>query len=324
MDKILNQEEIDALLKGIEGGKVEMTPEAKAESRVAPYDFANQDRIIRGRMQTLEMINDFFARNLRTPLSVTLRKNVEVDPGRILLTKFGEFTRSLSLPCSFQVFKMNPLRGQALLILDPNLVFSVVDIFLGGTGRTNFRVEGRDLTPIETKLIQKVVSIIFADLEKAWNMVHPFSFQHLRSEVNPQLASIVAPTELVLTIAFRLEVEQNPGFITLCIPYLALEPIKSKLFSGGQTEQKELDPTWLSRVSDGLKWAEVEVVVEFAKTVITSQNLLGLKAGDILLLGKEITEPLTAKIQGVPKFSGRAGVFGRNKAFQIEGTLKPA
>ena len=323
MEKILNQEEIDTLLKGIEGGKVGVTAEAKEESKVPPYDFANQDRMTRGRMPTLEVINDLFARHLRTPLSVTLRKNATMVPGKTLLVKYGEFTRGLPLPCSIQVFKMSPLRGNALLILDPNLVFSFVDIFLGGTGRTNFCVEGRHFTPIETKLIRKVVNIIFVELERAWNMVHPLSVQYVRSEVNPQFASIVDPTELVLTISFDLEVEQISGFITLCIPYFSLEPIKGKLYSGYQAEHRELDPNWIAGLAEGLTFAEVEVVVEFAKTAVTSQKLLELKAGDILLLGKEISEPLTARIQGVPKFLGRAGVYGSSKAFQIEETIKP-
>ena len=324
MEKILNQEEIDTLLKGIEGGKVEVTAEPKEESKVSPFDFGNQDRMTRGRMPTLEVINDLFARHLRTPLSVTLRKNASIAPGKTLLIKYGEFTRSLPLTCSIQVFKMNPLRGNALLILDPNLVFSFVDIFLGGTGRTNFRVEGRHFTPIETKLIRKVVNIMFVELEKAWSTVHPLSFQYVRSEVNTQFASIAAPTDLVLTISFDLEVEQITGFITLCIPYFSLEPIKGKLHSGYQTEHMEVDQNWIARLAEGLTFGEVEVVVEFARTAVTSQKLLGLKAGDILPLGKEVSEPLMAKIQGVPKFLGRAGVYGISKAFQIEGTIKPA
>lgn len=324
MDKILNQEEIDALLKGIEGGKVEMTPEPKEESKAPPYDFANQHRMVRGRMPTLDVINGLFTRLLRTPLSVTLRKNVDITPGKTLLTKYGEFTGTLPLPCSIQVFKMTPLRGHALLILDPKLVFTFVDIFLGGTGRANFRVEGRDFTPIELKLIRKVVNIIFAELEKAWNSLQPLSFQHVRSEVNPQFASIVPPTELVLTVSFDVEVEQITGFITLCIPLFSLEPIKGKLYSGYQTEHMELDQNWIARLSEGLAFTEVEVVVEFAKTAVPSQKLLELKAGDILPLGKEVSEPLAARIQGIPKFLGRAGVYGSNKAFQVEGTIKPA
>jgi flagellar motor switch protein FliM len=285
MEKILSQEEIDALLKGIEDGKVETTSESPgAGPEAVAYDFANQDRIIRGRMPTLEGINDFFARSLRNPLTLILRKNLEITPHKLVLMKYGEFTRTLPQPCSIHVFKINPLRGTGLLVLDPKLVFSFVDIFLGGTGRMNFRIEGRDFTPIESKLIMKVVNIIFSELEKVWSSVHPLSFQYLRSEFNSQFASIVPPTDLVLTIPFDLELEQVNGLITLCIPYSALEPIKAKLYSGFQTDPLECDQSWVLRIADQVKATEVEVVIELGKVSVSAQRLLQLKEGDILTL----------------------------------------
>jgi len=325
MEKILSQEEIDALLKGIENGKVETTSESPGGGPDSvPYDFANQDRVIHGRMPTLEVLNDFFARSLRNPLTLILRKSLEITPHKLALMKYGEFTRTLPLPCSIHVFKMNPLRGNGLLVLDPKLVFSFVDIFLGGTGRMNFRIEGRDFTPIESKLIMKVVNIIFAELEKVWSSVHPLSFQYLRSEFNSQFATIVPPTDLVLTIPFDVEMEQVNGLITLCIPYSALEPIKLKLYSGFQTDPLECDQSWVRGFVGHLKNTEVEVVVELGKASVSAQKLLQLKAGDILTLGKDVSEPLTAKIQEVPKFLGKAGMYGSNKAFQIEEKVNPS
>jgi flagellar motor switch protein FliM len=325
MEKILSQEEIDALLKGIENGKVETTAESPGGGPDSvPYDFANQDRIIRGRMPTLEVVNDFFARSLRNPLTLILRKSLEITPHKLVLMKYGEFTRTLPLPCSIHVFKMNPLRGTGLLVLDPKLVFSFVDIFLGGTGRMNFRIEGRDFTPIESKLIMKVVNIIFSELEKVWSSVHPLSFQYLRSEFNSQFASIVPPTDLVLTIPFDVELEQVNGLITLCIPYAALEPIKAKLYSGFQTDPVECDQSWVGRFVDQLKTTEVEVVIELGKASVSAQKILQLKAGDILPLEKDVSEPLTARIQEVPKFLGKAGMYGSNKAFQIEEKVNPS
>jgi flagellar motor switch protein FliM len=325
MEKILSQEEIDALLKGIEDGKVETTSDSPAgEPDSVPYDFASQDRIIRGRMPTLEGINDFFARSLRNPLTLILRKSLEITPQKLVLMKYGEFTRTLPQPCSIHVFKINPLRGTSLLILDPKLVFSFVDIFLGGTGRMNFRIEGRDFTPIESKLIMKVVNIIFSELEKVWSSVHPLSFQYLRSEFNSQFASIVPPTDLVLTIPFDLELEQVNGLITLCIPYSALEPIKAKLYSGFQTDPLECDQSWVPRIADQLKTTEVEVVIELGKVSVSAQKLLQLKEGDILTLEKDVSEPLKAKIQEVPKFLGKAGMYGSSKAFQIEEKVNPS
>jgi flagellar motor switch protein FliM len=319
MEKILSQEEIDTLLKGIEDGKVETTSDSPAGvPEAVAYDFSSQDRIIRGRMPTLEGINDFFARSLRNPLTLILRKSLEITPHKLVLMKYGEFTRTLPLPCSIHVFKMTPLRGTGLLLLDPKLVFSFVDILLGGTGRMNFRIEGRDFTAIESKLIMKVVNIIFSELEKVWSSVHPLSFQYLRSEFNSQFASIVPPTDLVLTMPFDVELEQVNGLITLCIPYAALEPIKAKLYSGFQTDPLEFDQTWIQRFVEQLKTAEVEVVVELGKVLVNTQRLLQLKEGDILTLEKDVSEPLTAKIQEVPKFLGKAGMYGSSKAFQIE------
>ncbi len=324
MEKILSQEEIDALLKGIEDGKVETTSVSPAGGPEAvAYDFANQDRIIRGRMPTLEGVNEFFARSLRNPLTLILRKSLEINPHKPILMKYGEFTRTLPQPCSIHVFKITPLRGTALLVLDPKLVFSFVDIFLGGTGRMNFRIEGRDFTSIESKLTMKVVNIIFSELEKVWSSVHPLSFQYLRSEVNSQFASIVAPTDLVLTIPFDVELEQVNGLITLCIPYSSLEPIKGKLYSGFQTDPLECDQSWVRRIADQLQTAEVELVIELGKTSVSMQKLLQLKEGDILTMEKDVSEPLTAKIREVPKFLGKAGIYGSSRAFQIEAKINP-
>ncbi len=321
-ERLLSQEEIDALLRGIEDGKVDTAAEQKEGTGVIPYDFTNQDRIIRGRMPTLEIINDFFARLFRNNLSFALRKAIEVNPRGAQMMKFGEFIRALPIPSSLHVFKMDPLRGHAILALDSKLVFTLVDIFLGGTGKTSFKIEGREFTIIESKLIQKVVTMIYGDLEKAWDPVIPIKVQHIRSEINPQFVSIVSPSDLVITIPFALEVEQVTTLINFCIPYSNIEPIKVKLYSGYQSDQLELDRSWIERFLERLQNAEVEVVVEFGKGHITTQNLLKLKVGDIFQLEKEVSEFLLAKVQGVPKFLGKAGLYGSNKAFQIEGKIR--
>jgi len=201
MEKILSQEEIDALLNGIEEGKVDTSPEPRTAggAETAPYDFSNQDRNIRGRMPTLEVLNDFFARSLRNTLTVVLRKSLEVVPQKLAMMKYGEFTKTLPLPSSIHVFKMTPLRGTGLLVLDPKLVFSFVDIFLGGTGRMNFRIEGRDFTAIESKLIMKVVNMIFSELEKVWNSIHSVSFLNVMQGIPRKAASFCSPPESVRT-----------------------------------------------------------------------------------------------------------------------------
>lgn len=318
MDKILSQEEIDALLRGMSDGQVATTPEEKDESGVITYDLANQDRIIRGRMPTLEIVNDNFSRLFRNSLSLSLRKIIDVGSKGVQMMKFGEFVRTLPVPSSLHVFKMEPLRGHAILVLDSKLIFTLVDIFLGGSGKTKFRVEGREFTAIESKLIRKVVNMVLADLEKAWNTVHPIAVRHVRSEINPQFVSIVPPSDLVIMISFGLELEQFTGLITLCIPYSIIEPIKGKLYSGYQSDHLEVDHSWIERFSERLRSTEVEVVVELGRRNIMVQDLLKLNVGDVLMLENEVSNFMTAKVEGVPKFLGKAGVLGGNKAFQVE------
>jgi flagellar motor switch protein FliM len=323
MDKVLSQEEIDALVRGISDGKVDTTPEEKDTPEIIPYDFATPHRNTRGRMPTLEVINDIFSKSFRNDLSLSLRKGFEMRPKGVQMLKFGEFIKTLPVPGSLHVFKMEPLRGHAMLALDPKLIFTLVDIFLGGSGKTTFQFE-REFTAIESKLIMKVVHMALADLEKAWNTIHPFSIRLVRSEMNPQLASIVSPSDPVLIISFRLELEQISELITFCIPYSIIEPIKDKLYSGYQSDCLEIDHSSVERLVDRLKSAEVEVVVEFGSRNVMVQDLFKLSVGDVFMLENEVSDLITAKVQGVPKFLGRAGVLGENKAFQVEEKIAPS
>ena len=318
MEKLLSQDEIDALLKGMESGNVDTTPEDLNREGLIAYDFANQDRIIRGRMPTLEIINDHFSRLFRNNLSSSLRRIVDVGSRGIQMMKFGEFIKTLPVPSSLHIFRLDPLRGHAILVLESKLVFTLLDVFFGGTGKSAFRIEGREFTAIETRLIQKIAAMILSDLEKAWNSVHPLTIQHVRSEINPQFVSIVPPSDLVITIPFGIELEQFTGMITLCLPYSTIEPIKGKLYSGYQSDQLEVDQSWIVRFFERLKNTEVEVKVELGRSQIKVQDLFQLKVGDVLPLNKEVSNPLTVQIQGIPKFLARPGIYGGNKAVQIE------
>ena len=323
MDKVLSQEEIDALLRGMSDGKVGTASEEKDTSEIISYDFANPDRIHRGRMPTLEVINDIFSKLFRNNLSLSLRKGVEMGSKGVQMLKFGEFIRALPVPSSLHVFRMEPLRGHAMLVLDPKLIFTLIDIFLGGSGKTTVQFE-REFTAIESKLIMKVVHMALADLEKAWNSIHPVSVRLVRSEMNPQLASIVPANDLVMIISFGLELEKITGMMALCIPYSILEPIKVKLYSGYPSDYLEIDHSWVGRLVDRLKSAEVEVVVELGRRSIMVEDLLKLNVGDVLMLEKEVFDLMTARVQGVSKFCGKAGVLGGNKAFQVEEKIEPS
>ena len=247
MSKILNQDEVDALLRGISGGEIE-TEEEPVESAdgIVPFDLVNQDRIIRARMPVLEIINDRFSRLMAGALGNTMRKRIDVNPMSIEMSKFGDFMHSLPVPTSINIFKLEPLRGNALLVVDTRLVFSLVENFFGGVG-SHPKIEGRDFTPIEQSVIAKVVKIILSNLEDAWRPVHEIAIELLRSEINPQFATIVPPSDVVVVISFEVELENAMGTMVLALPYATIEPIRAKLYAAFQTERLEIDQVWVSR-----------------------------------------------------------------------------
>jgi flagellar motor switch protein FliM len=316
MSKILNQDEVDALLRGISGGEIETEEEVvEDQSGVVSFDLANQDRIIRGRMPVLEIINRF-SRLCTSALANTMRKRVDVNPISIDMSKFGDFMRSLPVPTSINIFKIDPLRGNALLVVDTRLVFSLVENFFGGAG-SQPKIEGRDFTPIEQSIIIKVVKIILANLEDAWRPVHEVGIELLRSEINPQFATIVPPSDVVVVISFEVELENALGSMVLALPYATIEPIRSKLYAAFQTERLEIDHAWISRFRDRLMETPVDVGVTFGTTQMTGRQLLDLKVGDILLLDQDEDDMLTARVQGILKFLGKPGFVKGNKAFKV-------
>jgi flagellar motor switch protein FliM len=324
MSKVLSQEEVDALLKGLVDGEIEVESDKGAlENGITLYDFTSQERIIRGRMPTMEVINEHFARAFRISLSMILRRTVDIQTTFVQMLKFGEFLRSLPLPSSFNIYKMDPLRGQSLMVVDSKLVFALVECFLGGSARTRFKIEGRDFTGIERRIIQKVVLMAFQDLEKAWAPVHPVKMHFIRVEINPMFVGIATPNDIMVISKFQVEMEQTDGFIFMCMPYATIEPIKGKLYSGFQSEQLEQDNRWTSRIQEQVQDMEVEVVVELASTMMRAKELLNLAAGDIILFNKRVNDSLLGKVEGVPKFSGHAGQMHNAKAFKIQKMLYP-
>ena len=324
MSKVLSQEEVDALLKGLVDGEIEVeSHQGDLGSGVTNYDFTSQERIIRGRMPTMEVINEHFARAFRISMSMILRRTVDIQTNFVQMLKFGEFLRSLPLPSSFNIYKMDPLRGQSLLVVDSKLVFALVECFLGGSAKTRFKIEGRDFTSIERRLIQKVVAMAFQDLEKAWAPVHPVRMNLVRVEINPMFDGVATPNDIMVISKLQIEMEQTEGFITVCMPYATIEPIKGKLYSGFQSEQLEQDNRWTSRIQDQLKDMEVEVVVELASTKMRAEEILDLSAGDIILFNKRVSDALLGKVEGVPKFLGHAGQLHNAKALKVEKMLHP-
>ena len=287
------------------------------------FDFANQDRIIRGRMPTLEIINDHFSRLFRNTLSSALRKAVDVGSRGVQMMKFGEFIKTLPVPSSLHIFRMDPLRGHAILVLESKLVFTLLDIFFGGSGKNELSHRGTGFYRDRIRLIQRVVAMVFGDLEKAWNSVHPLTIQHTRSEINPQFVSIVPPSDLVMTIPFGIELEQFTRDDHPLHPLLHHRADQGEALLRISERSMEVDRNWIERFYERLKNTEVEVKVELGRGQITVQDLFRLKVGDVIPMGKDVSDPLSVQVQGVPKFLARPGVYGSNKAIQIEEKIKP-
>ncbi len=319
MSQVLSQNEVDALLKGIEGGDTEEDfdmPDID-DNAVIPYDLTSQDRIIRGRMPTLEIIHDRFVRMFRLTLSSALRKVVDISVRSTELIKFGEFLKTLPVPSSLNLFRMNPLRGNAIMVLETRLVFTLIDIFFGGTGELEVKAEGRDFTPIEQKIVKRVVVSALEDMQNAWRPVFPVQVTYTRAEINPQFVAIVPQSEVVVVVTFDVEMGKAPMTLTVCIPYSMIEPIRNKLDSGFQADQNEEDHIWGNRFRDNICEAYVNILVELGQAELSVDEFLKMKIGDIIILNQESNQPLDILVEGVPKFKGVQGSYKGNQAVKV-------
>jgi len=322
MSEILSQDEVDSLLSGLTAGKVETETDAPSdEGEMVGYDFASQERVIRGRMPTFEVINERFAREVRTSMSSLLHTTVDISAEALDTLKFSEFGRSLPVPTSLHVFKMDPFRGHALLVLESQLVFNLIDTFFGGKGTGQAKIEGREFTPIEEAMINKVVLACLKDLATAWAPVEPVKTSLVRSEVNPQFATIVLPTDLVIVTKFEIELEQSAGTLIVCLPYAMLEPLRSKLTAGFQAEALDVDYVWQRRLKEIIMDSTVDVVVQLGAVQITGERLISMKTGDVIQLDQDADQCLLGLVEKLPKLKGRAGIQRGFQAFRIEEKL---
>ena len=318
MSEVLSQGEVDALLRGVGDGEIETEKDEAPEevSGVVAYDLTSQEKIIRGRLPSLDIINQMFSRLFKNTFSTLMRKSVNVSTISTDTIKFGDFLRSLPVPSSMHIFRMEPLRGHGLVIVESKVVYAVVDTFFGGSGAEAV-ITDRDFSAIEIRMTKTVILSVLHDLEEAWRPVHTVTTNFVRSEVNPQFAAIVPPTDIVLVILFEIEMENISGTLTICLPYEAIEPVIPKLKAQFQSEKLEVDHVWVRRLRGELLSTDIEIIAELGTTEITSEDLMGFKVGDTLILGNDVTDPLILKVEGNPKFKGFPGVSRGNKAIQI-------
>ena len=319
MSEVLSQGEVDALLRGVGDGEIETEKDEAPEevSGIVAYDLTSQEKIIRGRLPSLDIINQMFSRLFKNTFSTLMRKSVNVSTISTDTIKFGDFLRSLPVPSSMHIFRMEPLRGHGLVIVESKVVFAVVDTFFGGSGAKEVAITDRDFSAIEIRMTKTVILSVLHDLEEAWRPVHTVTTSFVRSEGNPQFAAIVPPTDIVLVILFEIEMENMTGTLTICLPYEAIEPVIPKLKAQFQSEKLEVDQVWVSRLRAELLSTEIEIITELGTTEITPEDLMGFKVGDTLILGNDVTDPLILKVEGNPKFKGFPGVSRGNKAIQI-------
>lgn len=319
MGEVLSQDEINTLLKGLSEGEIEEgTVETQANNHIIKkLDLASQERIVRGRMPTMEMIHDRFSRQFRTVLGKFLGRSCFTNVGKIEMVKFGGFLKKLPLPSSLHILRMAPLPGQALLVVSAPLVFSVIDGLFGGRGTTRVKVEGREYTAIETSLISKVVALAIEVLNEAWAPVHPVEFQVLRSEFNPFAVTIAPPSDVVVVVTIEVEFEQECTTLSICIPYSTLEPIKSKLSTTVQSTRLEVDSALSRRMQSNIQETVCSLSVQLARGTVRLQELLSLKVGDVLQLETLPTEEARVMVEGTPKLYGHIGSLHGNRAVKI-------
>ena len=318
-DSFLSQEEIDALLEGVTGESQKLAKEEVPTGGVRDYSLSSQERIVRGRMPTMEIVNERFSRNLRLGLFNFIRRSPEISVGAEQVQKYSAFLRELVVPTNFNIMAIRPLRGNGLVVCEPTLLFGVIDSLFGGNGKFHTRIEGRDFSPTEQRVINRLVEVVAEEYKKAWRGVYPIELAYQRSEMQPQFATIATPSEIVVSTSFTLEIGDITGSLHICIPYATLEPIRDVLYSSVQGDAIEVDRRWVKLLGQEIQAAEVTMVAELAQTDATVEQLLAMQVGDFIELDRN--PAIKAHVDGVPLFECQYGTHKGKYALRIDRKL---
>lgn len=315
---ILSQDEIDALLNGVDEGDVETEQGLGDAKEARPYDLTTQERIVRGRLPTLEMLNERFARNFRIRLVSMLRRNVEVNIEGVRMSKYSEYVHTLYVPTSLTLVHVRPLKGLGVFMIESRLVFSLVDNFFGGFGMHS-KIEGRDFTPTELRVITRVLEQAVDEIQRAWTPIYPIQFETVSHEMNPQLANVVSANEVVVINSFRIEVEGGSGKFDLVLPYSMIEPIRDMLDGGMHGDRLEIDERWTNALKRELGLAELELSANLGDVRMSLADLAELKVGQIIPF--EMPDEITLNAEGLPLYKGKLGAYKGSKAVRIVGPM---
>ncbi len=319
-ESFLSQEEVDALLEGVTGESQKAVEEVAEAGEIRSYNMSSQERIVRGRMPTMEIVNERFARNLRIGLFNFIRRSPEISVGPVQVQRYSAFLRELAVPTNFNIMAIRPLRGSGLIVCEPALVFGVIDTLYGGIGKFQTRIEGRDFSATEQRIINRLVDVIAEEYKKAWRGIYPLELDYQRSEMQPQFANIATPSEIVISTSFQLEIAEITGSIHFCMPYATMEPIRDVLYSSTQGDSIEVDRRWVTVLTREIQAAEVTLVAELATAGATVEELLAMKPGDFIELERQ--PRIEASVDGVPVFECQYGTHNAKYAIRIDKCLR--
>ena len=334
-DQILSQSEINALLAAVSdgdgegdgdlsfgdrpgGSAVKTFGSSSASPQVMDYDLTSQDRVVRGRMPTLDIIDDRFCRLARVSLAGLLRKVVHVTVESTNLMKFGEFLNYLPMPSCLNIVKLSPLRGASLVAIQSKLVFQLIDTLFGGSqSEIPMKDEGRDLTTIESTVVKRVVNLLLSDLAESWKPVCRLEPEFVRTETNPQFVAVVSPQDVVVQTTYEVEIETVKGTLHVIIPYASIEPLKGRLSSGVMGEAREIDATWILRLTEQLMSTLVNVRAQLGTATMDVGELMALGEGDVISLDERAHDPVDVEVEGSLRYKARPVVSGGHLGVEI-------
>ena len=323
-DQVLSQEEVDALLASMKTGDIalEVSEEESIKSieeNLPAYDLTSQNIMMREQFEVLDEVFDRFVNSLRNSMSTAFMIPIEAELVSTEMVKFGDFLEGLSNPSSFHTFRMEPLIGSSLIVIEPSLVFFLIDCMFGGEGK-EIKSHDRDFTMIEQRVMRKFADETIKDLEKAWEFVQPLRVSLGKSETKQQFVRLAAPNDLVIVVVFSLSLDKFSGQLWLCIPYLMLEPIKDKL-SYKNLRESELENVWHTQLQRLVNETKVTLTVALGKSSCKVGDVLNLEKGDIILLDTGPQNSIAVMVEKIPKLLGFPGVVAGNRAVQITEVL---
>lgn len=318
-EAFLSQDEVDALLDGMTDVDSGAGSGATADDAVRPVDLACQEQVVRAPMPVLELAHERFARHLASAMSGLVGRKPVVGASPARISPYAEVMREIAPPAHFNLMQIEPLRGSALLVCEPELVCAVVDALFGGAGRPHVRAEDREFSATEVHIGRRIVDLACEAYRKAWAGTHPLTLEFVRFEAQPRFIGIAGATDLIVSAKFDIEIGNSGGALYLCIPHATLEPIRQVLASTQPGDAQVPDRRWIARLSRQLEAAEVEVVAELGHARATVADLAALKAGDFIELDLEQT--LQATIDGVPVLSCRYGISNGRYAIKVQSFL---